>query len=87
MRNFAMGGWFSALKGDAAPPDTPAPAKLFVSDLDEGWLRTQQQPQGARAAPAARALSASSEGQRMPSLRAPEDLGSGVVPLVSHARH
>ena len=52
----AMGGWLSKANADAAAPETPAQTKLAGSEPAHASTQLMTQLQGARHAPAARAL-------------------------------
>ena len=75
-----MGGWFSAQKGDAAPPTTPSPAKLAGTDAAQLSSQLVTRLQGARHAPAARALPRAAGCRRTPCAGPPTIWGLGAFP-------
>jgi hypothetical protein len=81
-----MGGWLSRGGGDAAPPDTPAPVKLTGPDAAQRSAQLVTQLQGARHAPASRALPRVVGSRRTTCARPARHLGFGGVPPLSPRR-
>ena len=73
-------------RGDAAPPDTPAPVKLTGPDAAQRSAQLVTQLQGARHAPASRALPRVVGSRRTTCARPARHLGFGGVPPLSPRR-